>query len=362
MSKRKVAERSPRTKRSSSPAPALGKTSSNRPAPTPKDAQQVSTLRTILVSEPGSALYRCSKCHLTAVLPGALTPVADLPDASQLDEKPLWLRCPDEGPRDLHLWDPLKPSSQRIRISFRIGVRQFSLCTRRVKQTSAPVNRGADALSYGLACSPRRMLGEAFAQDFISERGFAKRLDLFSLRPLFAGTQSERAFPVTIASINGWRLVPDALSPVGDWIREIPEWRAPLTIRDMGEVIEIAVALLTPRVPRAQDTSDSHTATIEVPFDLRFSLDAQWEEKRQVLQEIQDVLFTVSDRRGPSKQPDYEVWKRRFKCYVLRTYGALTSGSIARLVLPSYRRGDVIVRKDIEIVKSLLRKEKAKCE
>jgi hypothetical protein len=206
------------------------------------------------------------------------------------------------------------------------------------------------------------MLGEAFAQDFIAARGFAERIDLNHLRPLFLGIESEKDFPVTLASLNGWRLLPDSIFPVRNWIREIPDWGVPLTIHDMTEVTKIAACLLAATAPRAQDTSESHTATIEVPFDLRFSLDAQWEEKREVLQEIQHLLFALSQRKGPSKQPDYGVWKRRFKCYVLKTYGGLSSRSIAKLVLPGIRRGDVIVRKDIEIVRSLLRKQKATCE
>jgi len=197
------------------------------------------------------------------------------------------------------------------------------------------------------------MLGEAFVEEVIADKGHAKRIDLNLLRPLFRRLDSERDFPVSLDSTIGWRIVPDSLSAVREWISEIPAWGVPLTIPNMGEVAEIAATLLGARVPRAQDTSESHTATLDVPFDMRFSIEEQWHEKKDVLLEIQALLQILSQRKGVSKKPDYEVWKKRFKCHVLSRYGGLRPKKIAELVYPGQRGGQSKVRKDFQLTKSL---------
>lgn len=290
-----------------------------------------------------------------------VTDPEDLPVVSQLVEKPLWMRCPDEGPREVHLWDPQVPCRQRLRYSLPLRGRWLRLCTPVVRLSSRLTGGEAGQVSDGPACPPRRMLGEVFVEDVIAEKGFAKRIDLNQLRPLFRGQESERDFPVTIASINGWRILPAQLSEVRDWIREIPEWGVSLTIPDMAEVAEIAAALLGARVPRAQDTSESHTATLDVPFDLRFSIEEQWHEKKDILLDIQALLQTLSQRKGVSKKPDYDVWKKRFKSHVLSRYGGVRPTQIAELVYPGQRGGQTKVRKDLQLTKSIL-KEQARRE
>lgn len=363
MSKRKVTRRSRKAERPFSPAPALGKTPPTLPARTSGGAPQVSTPRTTLNPEPESTPYRCSKCHLIAVPRGASVPTEGLPDASQLNEKPLWMRCPDEGPRELDLWDPQEPNNQRLRRSFQAGKSWFRLCTRRVRRRRRKPGEKVVEVFYGPACPFRRMLGEAFVEEIIASKGLAKRMDLEQLRHLFWGFHSETTFPVTLAETIGWHLVPVPLSEAKAWIDEIPKWDIPLAIPDMSELWMIAHTLLVAAVGWAQSSSESRRTAIDVPFDLRFSLDVQWDEKREVLQEIQNHLFALSERKGASHKPDYAVWKRRFKCYLLSIYGGgPSSKKIAELVLPGQKHADVTVRKDIQLVTSLLEEEKARCE
>lgn len=198
------------------------------------------------------------------------------------------------------------------------------------------------------------MLGEAFAERLIAEDGFAKHIDLLHLRPLFRGVDTEKDFPVMLGSSRGFRVTPAQLSEVRVWVSEIPDWGVPLKGLEMNEAAEIAATLLEARVPRAQYTDASLTATLDVPFDLRFSIEEQWNEKRELLLEIQSVLQMLSGRRGASKKPDYEVWKKRYKGYLLSKYGGMRPKEIARLVYPGDRGGGTRVRKDLQLTRTLL--------
>lgn len=296
-----------------------------------------------------STPYRCSKCHLIAVPPGHQLPLRDLPDASNLKGKPLWLRCPNEGPRELLLWDPEDPTRHHVRESFRAGRDWYRLCTPLVRLSS-----GAADGPIGPACTLRRMLGESFVQDRIAREGFSKRIDLSDLMHVFWGRHSSTDFPIALTENIGWRLLPVPLSEPRAWVEEASTWGVSLTREDQREILSLALNLLSAATPRAQEWSESRSATLDVPFDMRFSLEEQWAEKKELLQQVQEHLLSLCNREGVSK-PDYEVMKRRFKCYVLRTYGALSSTQIAGLVYPNRKNGDESARKDLHFVRRVLK-------
>lgn len=301
---------------------------------------------------PESTPYRCSKCHLTALPPGHQPLPGDLPEVSHLEEKPLWLRCPEEGPRELLLWDPEDPTKHRVRESFRAGKVWYRLCTRLVR---FPPDAAAGTMVP--ACPFRRMLGESFVKDRIARKGFSKRIDLNDMRHVFWGEHSGTDFPITLAENIGWRLMPTPLSEPRAWVEEASTWGVSLTIADQRELLGLALNLLSATTPRAQDWSESRNATLDVPFDMRFSLEEQWTEKKALLQQVQEHLLALCDRDGVSK-PDYEVMKRRFKSHVLKTYGALSSRQIAQIVYPGRKNGDEIVRKDLHFIRTILELEK----
>lgn len=299
--------------------------------------------------------YRCTECRLFALPAGQPGPTEGLSEISQLREKPLWKRCPDEGPRKIDLWNPLDPSQQRLRRSFRAGKLWFRLCTRRVKRIDRLPTGEVVGASYHPACSFRRMLGEAFVQDRIADRGFAKRMVLDDLRHIFWGFQTEGSFPVTLSETIGWRMVPVDSTEAKSWVDEIPTWGVPLKIPDMSEVARAARALLTAATSGAQDSPGSRRVTLDVPFDMRFSLDKQWKKRMLVLQEIQDQLLALGKRKGVYNEPDYEVWKRCFKCHVLKKYGRLSHRLIAKLIKVDPRSGVSLVSKDLKRVDSVLK-------